>query len=80
MDKQKCSNILNSILEEIDLYSYINNPNEIIEMDSLTMVELIVIIESKFGCEFSLDELDFDNFRTYNTILLMVFNKVSSNE
>ena len=44
------------------------------------MVELIVIIESKFGCEFSLDELDFDNFRTYNTILLMVFNKVSSNE
>lgn len=37
-------------------------------MDSLTFVELLVVLESDLGVEVRMDEIDFDDFRSLRSI------------
>jgi acyl carrier protein len=45
-----------------------------LQLDSLKTVELIVNIESEFGFEFDIANLNFENFRTVDNIITTVDN------
>ena len=41
-------------------------------LDSLAVVTLIAALEDTFGCEFPLEDFDFDHFRSISTITTFV--------
>jgi acyl carrier protein len=44
-------------------------------IDSMGVMELIAFIESKFGVEFTDDDLTVDNFKTIDSIMSVIMSK-----
>jgi methoxymalonate biosynthesis acyl carrier protein len=44
-------------------------------VDSLTFVELLLLLEQNFGLDVSIDELEIDNFRSVTSIATFIANR-----
>ncbi len=80
MKKEKYTINVKAVFESMDLVEYYKNPDEIMDIDSLTMIQLILNLEQIFDFEFDLDELDFNNFKSFNNILNLIVDKEEKNE
>ncbi len=80
MKKEKYTTMVKNVFDSMNLTKYYQYPNEIIDMDSLTMIQLVLNLESAFNFEFDLDELDFNNFKSFNKIIAVIVNKGIKNE
>ncbi len=49
-----------------------------IGLDSVTIMEFISLIESKFDIQFSDEDLDFQQFKDLNTLAAFVTNKIDA--
>lgn len=79
MNYEHCILGIESVFRNLNLIEYIKMPDAIITMDSLTMIELVVNLESQFNIEFDIDDLDLENFKTYNNIVNTIFRKLKTN-
>ena len=78
--RNKIINILLNCLDIIETHEHLITMDLIndLGMDSLTFVELIVLLEDEFGVEIPLENLEMENFRTLEkieTIVNMILNK-----
>ena len=77
INKSEIKNDLLELLENvfnIEVNNIDENQNlfEFIEMDSLSLIEMLVCIENKFDIELYDEELDFNSFSTLNQIIEVI--------
>ena len=77
---EKPIKIIKDIFDSMNLTMYHKSPDQQIDMDSLTMIQLVLNLELAFDFEFDLDELDFDKFKNFNEILKMVIAKMKKKD
>jgi len=63
--------------EKVDVNAILSDEYDI---DSLTMVEIIMFCEEQYGFEFNLDELDLNNFGTIDNICNSIYTKITGSE
>ena len=67
MDKQIIITQIKEIIEE-QLETKIQNPDDIINIDSFTMMLVITYADIELGIKLNMEVLDFDEFKTLNTL------------
>jgi D-alanine--poly(phosphoribitol) ligase subunit 2 len=70
-----------SLIFRNDMNIEISGPDQdLIEeglLDSLSLVEMLVLLEQKFGIEMSISDIDFDSFRSVRNIAQFVAGKTA---
>lgn len=70
MDLQECKSIISAELAKIDVHM-----DSQIEMPSLDMVTAAVHLEKVFAIRFELDEISAVNFRSLDTLAMLILKK-----
>ena len=70
---------IKNIFDSMNFSKYYEAPDKLIDMNSLTMIQLILNLELAFGFEFDLEELEFNNFKDFNQICKTVLAKGENN-
>jgi acyl carrier protein len=70
--------IVTEIMHERDL-SVLADDTALIEggiIDSMSLIQLVLVIKEKFGVEVAEEELDIENFKTLNSLTGYILSKI----
>jgi acyl carrier protein len=77
MEKSEIADQLKILIEE-DTQKPIESHDQILDLDSYTMMLTITFVKDKLGIELDMDTLDFDAFTSLNTLAELVQDKAKT--